>query len=127
MFFFCSIMFLLSAPVSFDRFPVSVLFENLHMCWCQACKVKVAKIYVILLDSFPLHPDTSEVFQAVICWLRCINWNHFAFLITFTLPGIEMKYQIIQWGPFHFPKELFTSCIFVDGVVDDDYSWWVLL
>ena len=25
-------------------------------------------------------------------------------------------------GPFLFPKELFSHCTFVDGIVDDDYS-----
>ena len=84
-------MFFFSAPVSFDMFPVSTLLQYLHTCWCQACKVKVATIYVILLDWFPLHSDASKVFCTVVCWLRCIPWNQFAFLIMSTLPGIEMK------------------------------------
>ena len=97
-------MFFFSAPVSFDMFPVSTLLEYLHMCLCQACKVKFATIYVILLDWFPLYPDASKVFGTVVCWLRCIPWNRFTFLITSTLPGIEMKYQIIWWHPFPFSQ-----------------------
>ena len=53
--------------------------------------------------------------------------NQLAFLITSTLPGIGMKYQIIWWHPFIFPKELLTNCTFLDGIVDDDYSWWVFV